>query len=151
MKKRNILLLCLAFALCAAVGLIGLFVEDVPLSSGDASLSLGTIPDGADENTNYVVVTVNNVSYEPYPLLSDETFTLTQDNGMENTLHISKDYVEMASANCDNQDCIHQGAVTADNKDFRSLGNKIICLPNQVVLSFYTASELDGLLNSPQS
>ncbi len=47
----------------------------------------------------------------------------------------------MHASNCDNQDCVHQGKVTLDNRENRVLMNMIICLPNRVVLTLLDAQE----------
>jgi hypothetical protein len=51
----------------------------------------------------------------------------------------------MESATCENQDCVHQGEVTLENKNARVLENLIICLPNQVYLELYSTEELLAL------
>lgn len=66
---------------------------------------------------------------------------ITQINGVKNVVHISPDGFYMASATCDNQDCVHQGKVTLDNRDVRLLGNQVVCLPNKVILELLTPEE----------
>ena len=68
---------------------------------------------------------------------------MTEDGRItENIIHLTANSVYMDSANCDNQDCVHQGEVTLENRDERALGNMIICLPNQVYLELYSTEEL---------
>ncbi|MBQ8136420.1 MAG: NusG domain II-containing protein [Clostridia bacterium] len=95
----------------------------------------------------YVLVTAGGVSYVPIPLLGDREYTLRQGEGVENTIHVTDTGVYMAHATCENQDCVNQGEVTLQNRDFRILGSLIICLPNQVEVALYTFEEMEALLN----
>jgi len=95
----------------------------------------------------YALVTAAGVTYVPIPLLGDREYTLRQREGVENTIHVMKDGVYMASATCENQDCVHQGEVTVQNRGTRILGSLIICLPNQVEVALYTFEEMEALLN----
>jgi hypothetical protein len=91
----------------------------------------------------YLVLTMGNTRYKPLPLLKETTYRLHQPDGKDNVFHVTRDSVYMDSANCDNQNCIHQGTVTLNNRDSRVLGNMIICLPNQVVLELITPKEAE--------
>ena len=42
--------------------------------------------------------------------------------------------VYMESANCENQQCVHQGVVSPENIADRYLGGSIVCLPNRVLV-----------------
>jgi hypothetical protein len=57
---------------------------------------------------------------------------IIQDDGSENTVAITEDAVYMEHADCDNQDCVHMGAVTRDNLELRVMGGFIICLPHKI-------------------
>ena len=61
-----------------------------------------------------------------------------------NNICVTSEGVYMESSTCDNQDCVHQGTVTLENREERALGNMIICLPNQVYLELYSIDELLG-------
>jgi hypothetical protein len=67
---------------------------------------------------------------------------------MKNTVHISPDGFYMASATCNNQDCVHQGQVTLNNRDVRLLGNQVVCLPNKVILELLTPEEAQVVWNN---
>lgn len=96
----------------------------------------------------YLKVQIGTTIYEPYPLLKDnDELVLKQRSGKENIVRMTKDSIWMHSSNCDNQDCVHQGTVTLDNKDKRVLMNMIICLPNQVVLELQTKEEAEQEFN----
>jgi len=89
----------------------------------------------------YLVLTLGDTRYRPFPIYKDASYRLHQADGRENVLHVTRDSVHMESATCDNQDCIKQGTVSLHNRDARVLGNMIICLPNQVVLELITPQE----------
>lgn len=60
-----------------------------------------------------------------------ETITVSRD-GMENVIAFTERGVYMHSSTCKNQLCVGQGEVTLDNYATRSMGTRIICLPNAV-------------------
>lgn len=93
----------------------------------------------------YLVLTMGDTRYKPLPLYKETAYRLRQRDGKENVFHVTRDSVYMESANCDNQNCIHQGTVTLSNRDARVLGNMIICLPNQVVLELITPKEAEDM------
>jgi hypothetical protein len=93
----------------------------------------------------YLVLTMGDTRYKPLPLYKETAYRLRQQDGKENVFHVTRDSVYMESANCDNQNCIHQGTVTLGNRDARVLGNMIICLPNQVVLELITPKEAEDM------
>ena len=79
-----------------------------------------------------VIITVDGKECARVPLSQPQTLRVYQDNGSENIITISEDGAVMASANCENQLCVHMGKVTLDNWEFRPNGAFIICLPNRV-------------------
>lgn len=89
----------------------------------------------------YLKVQVGNLVFEPIPLTEERDIDLTQRDGKQNVVRVTKDSIVMHSSNCDNQDCVHQGIVSLENRDRRVLQNLIICLPNQVVLELMDAQE----------
>ena len=89
----------------------------------------------------YMLVTVGDVVFLPYPLLSETDLPITQAQGQTNTVHIRPDGFSMINASCDNQECVHQGEVTLENRGVRLLGNQVICLPNQVSLALLNPQE----------
>lgn len=94
----------------------------------------------------YLLVTVQGQLYQPIPLYGEETYRVTQGDGVENVIHVTPDSVWMESSTCENQDCVLQGTVTLDNSSTRILGNMIVCLPNQVALELYSLEELTELV-----
>lgn len=83
---------------------------------------------------NMVIITLDGREYARVPLSSPQTVTIAQDNGQVNVVEISERGAVMASSTCDNQQCVHMGAVTLDNWEFRPNQTFIICLPNRVTV-----------------
>ena len=76
--------------------------------------------------------------YGTYSLAKDQTIEI-QDG---NRLRIQNGQAKMEWADCPDQLCVHQKAISRT-------GESIICLPNQVVVSVQGSkeSELDGIVN----
>ena len=76
------------------------------------------------------VVTVDREVYGTYSLAKDQT------------IEIQDGQAKMEWADCPDQLCVHQKAISRT-------GESIICLPNQVVVSVQGSkeSELDGIVN----
>ena len=89
----------------------------------------------------YLLISVGDVVFEPYPLLKEQDLPITQTDGKQNVVHVSPNGFYMSSSNCSNQDCVHQGEVTLQNRDQRLLFNQVVCLPNQVMLELLTPEE----------
>jgi hypothetical protein len=97
----------------------------------------------------FLVVTVGDKTYQPIPLTEEGYYRLRHGDCI-NIVHVTPTSIDMHEANCDNQDCVEQGEVTLENKDTRILGNRIICLPNQVTLQLYSRDELMDWLTTVQ-
>ena len=97
----------------------------------------------------FLVVTVGDKTYQPVPL-TEEGYYRFRHGDCINIVHVTPTSIDMHEANCDNQDCVEQGEVTLENKDTRILGNRIICLPNQVTLQLYSRDELMDWLTTVQ-
>lgn len=97
----------------------------------------------------FLVVTVGDKTYQPIPLTEEGYYRLRHGDCI-NIVHVTPTSIDMHEANCDNQDCVEQGEVTLENKDTRILGNRIICLPNQVTLQLYSRNELMDWLTTVQ-
>ena len=151
-RNRNVLAVMAVVVLAVVVAVIGMTtrvsrtVSDEPLPGVETDE--GSAP--AAEGSLYLLVTAGNTTYAPIRLDAEDTLTLTQGDDM-NVIHVTPDSIWMESANCDNQDCVEQGVVTAENRKTRVLGNTIVCLPHRVLLELFTAEELReiGLLAAP--
>ena len=77
------------------------------------------------------------VTFDGQPLLDlpfgeAHSVQIIQGDGSENTVAITGNAVFMEHADCDNQDCVHMGAVTRENLELRVMGGFIICLPHKI-------------------
>lgn len=115
-------------------------VTDVPEATATPDLS---------QVKAFLVVTVGDKTYQPIPL-TEEGYYRFRHGDCINIVHVTPTSIDMHEANCDNQDCVEQGEVTLENKDTRILGNRIICLPNQVTLQLYSRDELMDWLTTVQ-
>lgn len=115
-------------------------VTDVPEATATPDLS---------QVKAFLVVTVGDKTNQPIPL-TEEGYYRFRHGDCINIVHVTPTSIDMHEANCDNQDCVEQGEVTLENKDTRILGNRIICLPNQVTLQLYSRDELMDWLTTVQ-
>ena len=79
-----------------------------------------------------VRVLVDGQIYAERAIVSGEKIIVAQPDGAQNVIVMTENGFYMQSANCRNQDCVHQGPVTEANYMFRSLGTSVICIPNRV-------------------
>ena len=112
-KKADIGLLC-------ALIIIGIF----------ASFFFG----GAGDSGKYAEVTVGSEYYGTYDLSKDRE-VLIDSHDQKNLLRIEDGEIFMVEADCPNQDCIAQGAVSHAKQN-------IVCLPNKVFVSISGADEI---------
>lgn len=83
--------------------------------------------------TGEIEIYSNGNFYKSLQIKEGETFEIL--NGeQKNILQFTKNGVYMLYSNCDNQLCVSQGEVNAQNYKQRALGNKIICLPHGIVI-----------------
>ena len=115
-------------------------VTDVPEATATPDLS---------QVEAFLVVTVGDKTYQPIPLTEEGYYRLRHGDCI-NIVHVTPTRIDMHEANCDNQDCVEQGEVTLENKATRNLGNRNICLPNQVTLQLYSRDELMDWLTTVQ-
>lgn len=73
-----------------------------------------------------VAITVGGKLYGTYSLSQDQTITIKQ-HGHLNVVSIHGGQVSMTHANCRNQLCVKEGAISRSNQT-------IVCLPNQVLV-----------------
>ena len=79
-----------------------------------------------------VYITCDGQPLLDLPFGEAHSVQIIQDDGSENTVAITEDAVYMEHADCDNQDCVHMGAVTRENLELRVMGGFIICLPHKI-------------------
>ena len=126
--------------------LLPLTATDAPT---EAPTELATATPDLSQVKAFLVVTVGDKTYQPIPLTEEGYYRLRHGDCI-NIVHVTPTSIDMHEANCDNQDCVEQGEVTLENKDTRILGNRIICLPNQVTLQLYSRDELMDWLTTVQ-
>lgn len=76
----------------------------------------------------YVTVTVNGEIYGTYPLAVEQTIDIKKDAVTTNVLVIADGRADMKEADCPDQLCVHQRAISRSKES-------IICLPNKVVVT----------------
>lgn len=136
--KRNAMVLGIAIALVALVAVAGALLSgaDDPLRSDDPA-----DPSVPADAIAYLRVQVDDTVWPLTPLSEAGQWTIEQDNGAKNVLRATERGVVMHFSTCDNQNCVHQGEVSLDNRDSRALGNMIVCLPNKVIVELLTPEE----------
>lgn len=85
---------------------------------------------GADPDRAVLTITVDGEEYGTYSLAEDQQIEI---NGT-NICEISDGEVRMVQADCPDQLCMHQKAISGS-------GGTIVCLPNRVVLSVASDTE----------
>ncbi len=94
------------------------------------------------QEAGYVRIQVGNRFYRMLPLSQNGTFPIVQGKGKINVVEIKDGAVFMQSSTCDNQNCVHQGEVTLENRQTRPLFHAIVCLPNQVLVELLLPEEV---------
>ena len=105
-----------------------------------------------DPSIGYVLVQLQySAGLLPLPQEGEYTKTIRQEmtDGSEfvNVIHVTPTGFWMEESNCEGHDCIGEGEVTLENRQERILGNMVICLPHQLLLSLITREEAEGLLS----
>lgn len=76
-----------------------------------------------------VTITRDGVIYKVCSLSENQSVDITDENGMvTNTLLIQNGKAKMIEADCRDQLCVHQKAISIQNEN-------IVCLPNRVVVT----------------
>ena len=76
-----------------------------------------------------VTITRDGVIYKVCTLSENQSVDITDENGMvTNTLLIQNGKAKMIEADCRDQLCVHQKAISIQNEN-------IVCLPNRVVVT----------------
>lgn len=92
-----------------------------------------------DERSGYVSVKINGEVVQSVELTEDRKIEL---NGGTNVIEIKDGKVSMIEADCPDQLCVHQKAISKNNES-------IICLPNRVILQIESRdeAEIDAVAN----
>lgn len=137
MKKGDWLLLGGCLLLGAAGLLLATLTGGAPASAGDGPL--------------YARIQADEQTVALLPLDREADYRIATADGGENLLHVTPDSICMQSANCHNQLCVLQGAVTPDNQAQRPLGALIVCAPHRVVCELLTAAQAAELGDVPRA
>lgn len=78
-----------------------------------------------------VQIKVDGQEIGTYPLRENREIPLQTEYGY-NLIVIQDGAVSVREADCSNQDCVQQGAMSLDNYTQRFLGNLILCLPHKL-------------------
>lgn len=79
---------------------------------------------GASTPAASAVVHASDGTVRAFPLDEDGTFEIATDKGV-NLVQIENGTVRVAEADCPNQDCVNQGAIS-------QVGQQIVCLPHEL-------------------
>ena len=87
-----------------------------------------------------VEITIDSVSYGTYSLSEEQEIPIEIDGTVTNVLKIEHGEADMIEADCPDQLCVHQKAISKDRET-------IVCLPNKVVVEVKskTESEFDSI------
>ena len=153
LKKDGLIIGIIVIAALLLLG-IATWIPEKREAATDALPPFGELTTQEESNAHvpqeedlFLLVGVGNRRYEPILLDQESEFTIHQEEeAKQNTVSITQSSVHMLSSTCDNQNCVQQGVVTAENMERRLLGNMIVCLPNQVVLELVSRDELERSL-----
>ena len=113
--KTWIAIVCVIFALCLMISLI-------------------TLKPGQD--AAFAQITSGGKLVKTVNLLSNQQFTITAENGGENTVTIQDGKIAVTDATCPDHYCMKRG--------FCASGTDIVCLPNRLVIHFVGAQSVDA-------
>ena len=145
LRNRNVLVVTVIVVLAVLLAALGLTLRGLRTISDEQLPGLETPEVSATDGSLYLLVTAGGTTFEPILLFAEDSLTLTQDEDTVNVIHVTPDSIWMESSTCENQDCVDQGVVNAENRHTRILDNMIICLPNRVQLELCDADELRAM------
>lgn len=132
----------IALCLISALSIFFYAKSLMPKASEMGNAHLSDSPILKASETGYVRIQVDNRFYRMLPLSGEGAFPIAQGKGKINVVEIKDGAVRMLSSTCKNQNCVHQGKVTLENRDTRPLFNAIVCLPNQVLVELLAPDEV---------
>lgn len=80
------------------------------------------------------VITIDGEEYGTYDLGREQEIPIEVDGTVTNVLQIHDGHADMIEANCPDQLCVHQKAISLR-------GETIVCLPNKIVVSVESEEE----------
>lgn len=156
--RLTVILIASVILLAAAAFIINLLVSPKAVTGQDpVNLKDGT-PITGEEAKAYVLCRFSandSTGFLPLPEDGEDSFPirLTAEDGTEteNVLHLTPDGFYMESATCKNQNCVRQGTVTLENREWRAMQNCVVCLPNGVTAELYSADEVRRMLSESET
>ncbi len=88
------------------------------------------------ESGSLVTVTIDGKVYGTYPLDKPQTIPIKQQGKVTNILQIKDHKAKMKEADCPDQLCVHQSAISKSKQT-------IVCLPNKVVAEVQSTQTAD--------
>lgn len=88
------------------------------------------------ESGSLVTVTIDGKVYGTYPLDEPQTIPIKQQGKVTNVLQIKDHKAKMKEADCPDQLCVHQSAISKSKQT-------IVCLPNKVVAEVQSTQTAD--------
>ncbi len=84
---------------------------------------------------------VGSYVYKEVSLDEDQVIEIDQGSDVVNHVEVKDGAINMVDSTCPDQQCVHQGEITAENYEDRALRNWIVCLPNQVTIELVLEDE----------
>lgn len=133
MKRKDIWIMAGAVALAVVLLLVSRMLKPAAFKatlilSGQTQAAELPIAD------SYLRIKQDKEYYHLIPLISAQDLTINQEGGKVNVIHIDKDLAYMKSANCPNQDCVHQGTISLSNYQRLFIHQTVVCLPHKLSL-----------------
>lgn len=125
--------------LTCANAVAAMFVACVIAGSFAALFACLTAPDAAAATTRVVLIHDGDGAVHEMPLDEDGCLEVRTSAGM-NVIRVEAGRAFMESADCDGQDCVHQGALDGP-------GAQIICLPHQLWMEVVDAGASGSALD----
>lgn len=123
--RNNLLVALVVLVVIGAGTLWSLWGTQTP-SADDATLRYALVHDGDGGITQLS--------------LAEDTRQVIRTEKGENTVVVSKGEVSITEADCDNLDCVHQGAISEP-------GRQIICLPHELWIEVVDAGASSGVMD----
>ena len=111
---------------------VALFAAILVLCLGLSALFL--IP---GEEASFAQISSNGKLLKTVDLRNNQTFTVEAGNGGHNTITVKDGKIGVTEATCPDHYCMHRGMINS--------GAQIVCLPNQLVITFVGKMEIDGV------
>lgn len=90
---------------------------------------------------SFVIIEQDGVSIGTYALDENKVISIKTDGTVSNQLKIADGQAKMTEADCPDNLCMHQKAISAD-------GETIVCLPNKIVVTVHATEEESEYLDA---